>query len=300
MVKVMLAPAAGSSKTLRAVALAATLSVGACTGVEFPPPPEALRAKATPLAVVAIAPPVGEPIPPDITDAGDAAAYGAGQGAVGSVIVGAGSGGPWGLILGILLTPVAAITGGAIGAAKVRSAETIAEAQKSIANSVVRHDVAALLRTAIVVRISALGLAVIDDEAAAPGNAESGGHLSITVESLVFQSSGRLDPDVELSASVAARLAAKNHTPHWYERTWRYRGNSHNYFALAAEDGRLAAEEVQQAIERFAEKIVADLLRSNEAEEYRDAVSAGAGAVRTVLVVGNDYRIAGPEIAKQE
>src|SRR5512145_2521497 len=107
----MLAPAAGSSKTLRAVALAATLLVGACTGVEFPPPPEALPAKATPLAAVAIAPPVCEPIPPDITDAGDAAAYGAGQGAVGSVIVGAGSGGPWGLILGILLAPVAAITG---------------------------------------------------------------------------------------------------------------------------------------------------------------------------------------------
>lgn len=251
---------------------ALAMSTWGCARVEYLPPSPETRAR---LGVVAVVPvPLKrskEELTTPVKGSGEGALSGAGQGALGSIVGGGGGGcysGPLGcvigLALGIALAPVAAVVGGVVGADKAHTAEEVeaAEARLRAVLAGVRPDenlrdrIAALARDDASLTIR--GRATADYGVSYRRLAKEGIDtvLETTVTRFGLESVGHIDPDLTLRLGVRTRLVSAADDAVLYDRTWEYRGETRNFFEMAADDATPLRTEIADAYQRMATAVV--------------------------------------------
>lgn len=261
----------------------AVAALAGCAAVEVPPPTPEIRAQLGGIEVEVLAIEAQDEMTTPAKGQGQGAASGAGQGALGSLAGGASicqAGEPFaclfGLALGIAVAPVAAVIGAGVGASKAHSEGEVLLAETNLRAALDELSLDRDLEAAVSTRIRAhpdYELA----EAPGPGpdtRLEVRGAFSV-------QSSGKIDPDLTLVLGARARLVRADDGIELYARSWGYQSPTRGYFEFAADGAELFRTEVQDGIEKLADKMVADLLVSTESETYRPG-SVTAGTVWAV------------------
>ena len=244
------------------------LAVGGCAGVPPPPlPSEELRREIGTLGVVAL-PSKGTTDPETPTrGAGEGAAAGAKQGALGSLsLCVPSSPSPEVMALmcatGIAGSPIAAIVGAGVGAARARTPAEVEAAQASLVAvlAAARPDIE--LRDRVVRYARNLGVVkALTDTAgsAAEGRAGVDTVLELHPTLLGVVTEGEISPSLKVTLSVRGILIGGAEGRGLYVRSWVYRGEGSGYFDLGADGGVRLKTELEQAYEHLAEKIVHDL-----------------------------------------
>jgi hypothetical protein len=227
------------------------------------------------IAVVAL--PAGAPLELQTPAKGQSggAWSGAGQGAWGSVAVGlrAGllSGHPIGFLtltaLGVALAPVAAITGGVMGASNAYPEREVSAAEAVLRRTLTQADPAGAVRERVA---SIAGTTTPRELTGRPQLAQGHGYsdlrgdgfdtaLEILVVHLGLLGQGKIDPSLGLRLAVRGRLVSLDSFASRYERTWTYSGARRGFFAWAEDDARLLRAELERAYREIAVDVVSDL-----------------------------------------
>ena len=285
------------------------LSLAACTlsSVEVPPTPAAVNARPGVWAVAVRSPEQLSATAKRPLERGEAAKRSAVAGAGGSVYVGARlagesmtTGGPIGLLLapvflvgGIVLAPVAAVVGAATGAAVAGSPEEVATAEANMQRAFDEHHpvdgLAVLVITETQQRahrdLADCGDAELPLDCTLADGTTPDILVRLTWHKPGFQVEGEIRPVLRLVQRLSADIIAANETERIYRRAWLYRGNPHDFFALADDDARLLRAEFAAARATLVDKAVGDLFVARTPERH-SASAQPDGSVWTVLPAG--------------
>lgn len=214
-----------------------------------------------------------------VEGAGSAAMIGAGQGAVGTLSVlgyGGCSGGPFacalGFALGVALSPVGALVGAGVGAARSHPAEAVRNAQEAISsvlNQTRPNEELALAFTKCASETYGRTIVPISLTPASSGSepaqeAKPKYALRLQYESFEFHAAGRIDPDINLDATVSADIVLLADLKPVYQRTWGYESQSHGYFELAKDNGAALRRLIDMSENKIASTVARDLFEENE------------------------------------
>ena len=238
---------------------------------------------------------------------GEAAKRSAVAGAGGSVYVGARlagksmtGGGPIGLLLapvflvgGIVLAPVAAVVGAATGAAVAGSPEGVATAEANMQRAFDEHHPVDGLAVLVITETRQrahrdredCGDAELPLDCTLADGTMPDILVRLTWHKPSFQVEGEIRPVLRLVQRLSADIIAANKAETGHKRAWLYRGNQHDFFALADDDARLLRAELAAARATLVDKAVGDLFVARTPERH-SASAQPDGSVWTVLPAG--------------
>ncbi len=229
-----------------------------------------------------------------VKGAGSGALMGAGQGALGSVFAGGQacqSGEPFfcafGLALGIVLAPPAALIGGVVGASRAHPAEEVQAADASLRTALAETKPHEHLRDWLVnVGRERTGFTLLNLSDVKPGIgyrtlATEGVDTVLELDLTDFrvESHGRIDPDLTIRIDTRARLVRTADNREVYRRGWRYESHERSYFDMAANSAKLLRTEIREGYEKLADQMIYDLFIGTAPEKPG---RARAGTVWTV------------------
>jgi len=166
------------------------------------------------------------------------------------------------MLLGIVLTPVAAVVGAVVGSIKAHGKEDVAAAETRLRDAVAALDAAQGLRDALTAADSRPGARVTPASAGPPV------WLEITVLGYGLASEGHLEPDVSFVISVSGRVLRGEDGEELYWRLWSYRGPESPYFSLAAEAPDSVRRMAEVAYRVVAERVLHDLFDTSVDEPF--------------------------------
>ena len=281
---------------LIAAVIILTLAFGltGCAETKFVPPTPEVRQHLGKIAVVAMpAQPVHAADKP-VSGAGSGALVGAGEVAAGGLAAGAeGCHGDayscaFGLALGAAVAIVGAPIGAVVGAINAHSAEEVRAADESLraalgevkAGEELRNRVAAAAkaRTTYDLTVPQATTATEPGQGLIASGFTSA--LEITIADLRLTSVGKIDPDATLAIVAEARLKHVADGSEIYRRRWAYVGVPKNYFQMASGHAAMLRTEIENGLDKLADRIVSDLFISNSPE--RQETSPRPGTVLTL------------------
>jgi hypothetical protein len=173
------------------------------------------------------------------------------------------------LMFCIALLPVGAVTGAIVGAGAAHSEESVEQATRSLKSALAEAQPVAGVERAIIEEMRGIGdsryqVHAMSKSEKGLSNQELTKHgidavLEVKVSHLDLAVFGKLDPDASISLTVRASLHGTNNGTISAPLTWTYLGDRHDYFDLAADDGRLLRDLVGQSYEKIGKMIVTDL-----------------------------------------
>ncbi|MFZ5792588.1 MAG: hypothetical protein ACOY3L_18000 [Pseudomonadota bacterium] len=264
------------------VTVALATGLAACETAKFAPPSPELRAQLGEIGVDASGSGPAAPAQP-ISDAGDAAAYGAGQGADGAFAIGGSAcktGEPitclMGLALSVAILPVAVGVGAGVSAGRTHDVAEVAAADEAIRRAIDESLLAERIGQAVIeagrrmpgVTFVSSSPDPIAARELAPRNPPW--RLALQVTSAGFASEGKIEPDATLYLILRAEIQRTDTGQTLYWRSWAYRGRERGYFDLAREDGALLRRELAEAARVLGERVATDLFVATEPVEVTD------------------------------
>ena len=287
----------------RSIIAALGLALSSCAEARFDPPSQALRDDLGSIVVVAVPAHKATTIDRPATS-GEAALYGAGQGALGSITLGLDickSGAlaarapgllicAFGLALAVATAPVTALAGAGIGAAVAHPEKEIGDASTNI--EAVLHDVrpSEALRDAVANSGRwRVGHALEAREGGASGGTfrdwSSEGFntvLQVQITQMQLRNEGEIDPDVTVVLDAQADLIRIRDTRLLYSRSWRYQSEEHEFFDVAEDRAQRLRREIMTGVNALGHKIVHDLFIATK-PEVRQAQGYPPGVPVTVF-----------------
>jgi hypothetical protein len=265
------------------VTIALATGLAACETRMVAAPSADLRAQLGEIGVDASGASPMAPAQP-ISDAGDAALYGAGQGTEGAFSIGGGACKTgdaitclFGLALSVAVLPVATAIGAGMSAGRTHDVAEVAAADEVIRRAIDETHLAARIEQAVMEagrRVPGLAFVTrtlpdpIAAHEAAPANPPW--RLALRVTGAGFASEGQIEPDATLYLTLRAEILQTDTGQTLYWRSWAYRSREHGYFDLAHEDGALLRRELAMAARVMGERIVTDLFVATEPVKLAD------------------------------
>jgi len=235
-----------------------------------PPPSEAVRGK---LGIIGVASarflPKAEMRKP--MDKGAGAAQGAGTGAFATIIGGAYSGNPYGLLLGVALTPVGAVVGSVVGAVKGVSSEHVKKAEDAINKTISELKIQATMRDYVLrAAQQKTEYHFVDIEGQGPETPESkvdynflanrgiNTVLEITVPGFGLIGEG-INPPLAFFMLLQTRLVRTTDGSVLYEQKLEYIRGHRTFTNWAANNAKPFIDELQCCYQSLSEKVVEEV-----------------------------------------
>lgn len=207
------------------------------------------------------------PITTPTRGTGEAAGSGAASGALGSIAAGistCGAGEPVvcvvGTSVGVLLAPVAAVVGGVVGAVRSHPEEEVDQVMDAFRSALNEFGHEQRLEQLffehakhnhVDVRLVANGI-----------NPEFDTQLELSFLEFKWNSLGRINPDLYLTAKLRARLVDLGQNQELYLREWAFKGSTRPLYELAEDDAAGLTQEMEQALTAISNQMVHDLFIS--------------------------------------
>lgn len=267
---------------MRAIAtlIAFALLVAGCeTPALVAPPSDELRAE---IKVLGLTAPderrLDRPEEP-VKGTGDATLTGAGQGAAVAFVpaaaaceAGDGYSCVTFIVLGAVVAPVTAVIGAGLGAARSHSAEEVESSQAAFAdilakarpNAALAKRFSELAGEKVGMRIVPLSCEVGEIRCRAERAGLPRYALRLEYLGFAFRSSGQIEPDLRVSATVAGSIFDPDSGKTAYERQWGHESGERPYFDLAKDGGAALEEMIAASHEAVARTVLRDLFEATE------------------------------------
>ncbi len=209
-----------------------------------------------------------------------------------------------GLSLAVVTVPVGTVVGAGVGAGIAHTEEEVEAASANIDAALAE----ARLTEGLFDYLRAAGGSYrvgIPPTAEGTALTEIGGHEGVTqdlsdsrieigITHMRIESRGDWDPDLSIVLSARARLVRASDQVTIYQREWKYRSPSRDYFEVAEDDASLLRSMIDTGLSSLADAIVTDLFVKTEPEIHADG-PVPAGEVWTTMVWSATARVTGTQ-----